>query len=272
MKPRHEVTNTRLLSPSLNARRMKTDLKTSENVFLQSDSRSRSSSPILPQKTAKNCEIPKPTAGNGAMRCDWKLLLGYFLRFVQQSSHCQEANYFRQLLHDIARSISSFTPKSTQSKKKKVRCFLRNNLSFLCSLLTLQCVCERVRIGILLIFFFPSAKKEEKQNYLRDEWKREKCLVRAFPQPLTWKVCFVAFVVNKWIMKFDDYPKVKQRQEIIVFYQQFVWSPLWGFSFVLVRNHALVDVYRNCYNKIKKRLKSCEWGNETGAVGGNVLK
>lgn len=57
------------LSPSLNARRMKTDLKTSENVFLQSGSRSRSSSPILPQKTAKNCETSK-TAGNSAIRCD----------------------------------------------------------------------------------------------------------------------------------------------------------------------------------------------------------
>lgn len=58
------------LSPSINgARRIKTDLKTSENVFLQSCSRSRSSSPILPQKVAKSCETSKAT-GNSAIRCN----------------------------------------------------------------------------------------------------------------------------------------------------------------------------------------------------------
>lgn len=46
-------------SPLLNARRVKTDLQTSENIFLQSNAlRSRSSSPILPLKkfTIKHCE------------------------------------------------------------------------------------------------------------------------------------------------------------------------------------------------------------------------
>lgn len=43
----------------LNARRVKTDLQTSENIFLQSNAlRSRSSSPILPLKKIpiKHCE------------------------------------------------------------------------------------------------------------------------------------------------------------------------------------------------------------------------
>lgn len=61
-------------SPLLNARRVKTDLQTSENIFLQFNSlRSRSSSPILPLKkfTIQHCEklremtMTKVTAVNG---------------------------------------------------------------------------------------------------------------------------------------------------------------------------------------------------------------
>lgn len=60
-------------SSSLNARRMKTDLQTSENIFLQSNAlRSRSSSPNhLPQKktTIKHCEkSSEMTNGNIAIR------------------------------------------------------------------------------------------------------------------------------------------------------------------------------------------------------------
>lgn len=60
--------NKSLLSPSLNARRMKTDLKTSENVFLQS--RSRSSSPVSPQKAIKTCETSKAVTRLREIRCD----------------------------------------------------------------------------------------------------------------------------------------------------------------------------------------------------------
>lgn len=76
-----------LLSPSLNARRMRTDLKTSENVFLHSTaSRSRSSSPSIPQKTAKASETLKAT-GNSAMRCD--LFHSSLNRNLLYFDHCQ---------------------------------------------------------------------------------------------------------------------------------------------------------------------------------------
>jgi hypothetical protein len=52
-----------------NVRRVKTDLQTSDNIFLQVNSRSRSSSPISPQKVSKrNCETPK-ISNNCIQRC-----------------------------------------------------------------------------------------------------------------------------------------------------------------------------------------------------------
>lgn len=61
-------------SPLLNARRVKTDLQTSENIFLQSNAlRSRSSSPILPPLrnfSIKHCEnLAKAVNGNSKFIC-----------------------------------------------------------------------------------------------------------------------------------------------------------------------------------------------------------
>lgn len=90
---RHEMSNPsskqnkNQLSPSLSgARRLKTDLNTSENVFLQSCSRSRSSSPILPQKVAKSCETSKAT-GNSAIRCNEMFF--FLLSFAIEKSFSQ---------------------------------------------------------------------------------------------------------------------------------------------------------------------------------------
>lgn len=70
----HSLSLSSASSSLLNTRRVKTDLQTSENIFLQSNAlRSRSSSPILPPKkfTIKYCEnlremsMTKPNAVNG---------------------------------------------------------------------------------------------------------------------------------------------------------------------------------------------------------------
>lgn len=159
MKPRHELTNSRLLSPSLDARRMKTDLKTSENVFLQSNSRSRSSSPIQPRKIIKNCEIPKPTAGNGAMRCDWKLVV---------CATTESLPKYRIALTSCRMTLRDQFKVSRENVGK----VLAKQFNFF-----FYCGCERVEIGILLIFFF---LRREKKTILWDGVKIEKKTVRAF--------------------------------------------------------------------------------------------
>jgi hypothetical protein len=67
MSESNEKPNKNQLSPFMGARRIKTDLKTSENIFLQSTSTSRSSSPILlrHRKVAANYESSKQNASSG---------------------------------------------------------------------------------------------------------------------------------------------------------------------------------------------------------------
>ncbi|CRL00117.1 CLUMA_CG013398, isoform A [Clunio marinus] len=104
------------LSPFLDARRLKTDLHTSENVFLQSDSRSRSSSPILPQKLAKNCETSK-TTGNSAIRSQLPARATRLLNRRLQSSNNSPLSHGSESPRSLDSMHSRNTPVKTSLRE-----------------------------------------------------------------------------------------------------------------------------------------------------------